>query len=456
MCADEETKKAFGWTKPFQVVEPAIVVMSPDRKVIHTIERIRTFNGPWFHTLLARVIGKPEPAWPKPLQERKPEDTAETLYLQAAWTAWSGYSPALNLSAIVKAYPDSPWAWRAAANLVKADDSLPFGPLAHHFEDYFSDPPVGLPTSTRLSAPSVEVAAKRAVEFLLRAQHNDGAWRDARYAYWPDEKILPNVWMAITAMGAQALQGWSHLDPARIGPAIERAESFLRDDANTAKGRNEESYAQAYRLHYFARGNDRTLMARIVSRLAEMQDADGHWPHEYQNPFSTAAVLHALSVAKKAGADVPDLLFRKAADAIASTRGELGRQAYRVGQPPDPEKNSMSRTALCELALFESHRGPLENVARGIADFWKYFERLEAVRLCDYHSDGRLAGFFFFHATWHTQEAARAGGAPALADFKQRLLPRLLALPEIDGSFLDSHELGKSYATAMALLLLQP
>jgi len=37
----------------------------------------------------------------------------------------------------------------------------------------------------------------------------------------------------------------------------------------------------------------------------------------------------------------------------------------------------------------------------------------------------------------------------------QRLVAILQRIPEIDGSFLDSHELGRSYGTAMALLTLR-
>jgi hypothetical protein len=79
---------------------------------------------------------------------------------------------------------------------------------------------------------------------------------------------------------------------------------------------------------------------------------------------------------------------------------------------------------------------------------------MEAVRLCDYHSDGRLAGFFYFHAAFHALEAARALDGEARAASLRRLRERTLLLPEWDGSFIDSHEIGKSYGTAMALLLL--
>jgi hypothetical protein len=114
----------------------------------------------------------------------------------------------------------------------------------------------------------------------------------------------------------------------------------------------------------------------------------------------------------------------------------------------------MSRTALCNLALHECGKLELADVAKGVEAYWKFVDRLEAVRLCDYHSDGRLAGFFYFHAGFHTLEAARAAGGSTLDSTKKRFRERILAIPEWDGSFVDSHELGKSYGTAMALLIL--
>ena len=113
----------------------------------------------------------------------------------------------------------------------------------------------------------------------------------------------------------------------------------------------------------------------------------------------------------------------------------------------------MSRTAICELALFECGRLELKDVAAGVEAYWKYVDRLEAVRLCDYHSDGRLAGFFYFHAGFHTLEAARTLGGTAKESAQKRFRERLLAIPEWDGSFVDSHEIGKSYGTATALLM---
>lgn len=501
MCCDEETGKALN-LKPFDFVEPGFILLTPEGKIVHRVDHIRTFNADWFRALLVAVLRQnadyvrpgelDEPAGTpdekavalrhagdfegvlklacSPLQKgiallglkrydeaRKtlePLTDPEALYHLAAIDLWTGKSPEPRLRALMKSHPESPWAWRAAANVIPGEDSLPRGPLVHHFEDFFYRPSESLPTSTRAPGKDVDLTVRRAVEFLLDAQWDDGMWRDSRYAYWPDAKILPNVWMAVTALSALALSEWRDVDPVRIDAALKKADAVLRDDKRINADRNEESYALAFRLHYFAAKKDLPTLNRIVARLAVMQDSQGFWAHEYPNPFITAVVVHALETARKAGAEVPGPLYRRAAEALMSTRGSGGRQTYRCdGQPPDNEKSSMSRTAICELALVECGKLEKPAVAAGVEAYWKFVDRLEAVRLCDYHSDGRLAGFFYFHAGFHTLEAARAAGGETLASSSKRFRERLLGNPEWDGSFVDSHEIGKSYGTAVALLM---
>ncbi len=514
MCCDEATGNSLG-LKPFDFVEPGFVVMTPDGKIVHKLDHFRTFNADWFRAALVAVLrrnpdfnrpagdgvedlirgGDDEAAFDRATDEQKATilrhagkfegvlrlgcsatqrgvallalkrfaearsalegvPDPEAMYHLAAADVWTSKNPEAHLRALLGKYPDSPWAWRAAANLMRSEDSLPRGPLVHHFEDFFYRPQDGLPTSTRLPAPDVDAAVIRALDFLLRAQAEDGWWRDSRYAFWPDPKILPNVWMAVTAASATALLEWRDLDPERVDAALKRADPRLRDDSLLSAGQHEEIYAHVFRLHYFAARKDVPMLNRIAARVAAMQDAQGFWEHEYPNPFITGVVVHALATARAAGAEVPSTSFRRAADALMSTRGSGGRQTYRCdGQPPDNEKSSMSRTAICELALFECGRLELKDVAAGVEAYWKYVARLEAVRLCDYHSDGRLAGFFYFHAGFHTLEAARALDAPARESTAKRFRERLLAIPEWDGSFVDSHEIGKSYGTAMALLM---
>lgn len=515
MCCDQDTGKALN-LKPFEFVEPGFIVMTPEGRIVHRLDHIRTFNSDWFRAALVAVLRK-NPEFNKPagdsvdalirggdddqafdaapadvralilrragkyeealkvggsatqrglallglrrFQEARAvlegEDTPEAMYHLAAIDLWTGKNPQASLKALTKKHPDSPWAWRAASNVVKGEDSLPQGPLAHHFEDFFYTPIDGPPTSTRLPGKDVDLTVRRAVDFLLRAQGEDGMWRDSRYAFWPDARILPNVWMAVTALSAMALLEWRDRDPERIDGALKRAESALRDDRKLNADHHEEIYAQAYRLHYFAMRKDVPMLNRLVQRVGAMQDSQGYWAHEYPNPFITGVVVHALETARKAGADVPGPIYRRAAEALLATRGSGGRQTYRLdGQPPDNEKSSMSRTAICDLALQECGKLELSEVAAGVEAYWKFVDRLEAVRLCDYHSDGRLAGFFYFHAGFHTLEAARAAGGPGLEATRKRFREKLLSIPEYDGSFVDSHEIGKSYGTASALLML--
>jgi hypothetical protein len=515
MACDEKTSALTG-IKRFDFVEPGFIVLAPDGTLVHKIDRIRTFNADWVRAALIEILkkdgahnepagtsvedlirgGDDEKAYPGASPDQKAlilrragrfqevqkldcsalqkgiallglqkfdearvllgkDPSAESLYHLAACDAWTGRDPEAHWKELVAKHPETPWAWRAASNLVKGRDTLPDGPMAHLFEDFFLVPPQAPPPSTKLPSTDFEGTARRAVAYLLRAQREDGAWNEARYSYWPDVKIQPNVFVAVTTLGAMALKEWRELDPARIDPAVARAERYILDEKHVNPGQNEECYAHAYRLLYLAKKQDVPAMNRIVLKLVALQDKDGFWGHEYPNPFASAAVVHCLYLARQAGADVPDSYFRKAADALAKTRAADGRQAYESNRPPSNEKSSMGRISPCELALWECGRGPIENVATGLAAYWRQLDKIEAIRVCDFHSDEELGGFFFWHAVFHSCEAARA--LPDEARRKEHLAKfraQVLSIPEWDGSFLDSHELGKSYGTSMALLVL--
>ena len=87
-------------------------------------------------------------------------------------------------------------------------------------------------------------------------------------------------------------------------------------------------------------------------------------------------------------------------------------------------------------------------------NFWEHYQTIEGVRHTDFHSDGQVAGFMFMHSLYHTSEAIRLLPEERAKVERQKMRERLLGYPEIDGTFLDSEELGRSYGTAMALLIL--
>jgi hypothetical protein len=525
MACDEKTSAATGIRFP-EVIEPALVVLTPEGRIVHTLDRIRTFNADWVRAVLLAVLRKhaPEgsfrddavPATPdqKAVTFRRAgrfrevldlscapmhkgiallglrefekarailekEESAEGLYHLSAVEWWTGKDPEKTWRKLVEKHPNSPWAWKAAANLVTGRDSLRHGPMAHNFEDFFLQMPEGTPTTTRLAGKDVDATASRAMEFLLRAQRADGSWSDSRYSYgwaaymirnrtrdgllapgyssWPDTGHHPNVFVAMTALAARALLEWRDAAPGRIDEAVARAEQYLRNDDRVLPAQCEACYAETYRLLFFEGRKDITQMNRIIHRLADLQDRDGFWGHEYPSAFATAAVMRCLVLAKRAGADVSDSLLQRAADALLKTRGTDGHQAYRhePGKGPGSERNALGRTASSELALHECGRGSLSDVAAGVDVYWKHLARLEAVRTCDNHADEELAGFFYFNSVFHTLEAARELPEPLRAGHLAKFRSQVLAIPEWDGSFIDSHELGKSYGTAMALLILR-
>ena len=412
--------------------------------------------------------------------------------LETAWrspsqrAAESGYWHALNslrlgdesgamrrFSLVATKFPATPFGKRARANTTLGLDDRPLGAAFTGFESLAELPAAayaGLPKDTTWAGDGRgrDATVRSGVEFLLSQQRDDGGFTDARYAYWPDSEITPNVWVAITAIACTALlehrAACPDLQP-RIDLALQRGEAYMLDPKRLHRGVNEDCYSDAYRLMYFARrsaaeANRQFAIERmndIVQAAGKRQTASGFFAHEYENAFATGAVAQSLLVAKAAGATVPTEITDKAAQALLSARTKNGAYVYggtAKDEGPTSLKDSAGRMPVCEGALLQLGRSDLDKVRFALQNFWDHMQRLETVRRNDFHSDGELAGFFFFHSLYHASEVVRLLPEEERTPHWQRFLAVLQSVPEIDGSFLDSHELGRSYGTAMALLTL--
>ena len=220
---------------------------------------------------------------------------------------------------------------------------------------------------------------------LLAQQRSHGGWTDSRYAYCPDERITPNVWVAITALCCQALL--RHRDafaqPEQIDAALRRGEAFLLDKSQLNRGRNEDVYADSYRLLHLSRrwqaqASDQErqslhqAMAEIVAKAQERQRNGGFWAHEYSNAFCTAAMVEGLLAARSTGVAVPDKMLSQAANALASARSEDGSFAYggaargkpRPAAPPDrtartaPPRPARLRMPVASTGMIPSRATP--------------------------------------------------------------------------------------------------
>jgi len=488
--------KDFGvvaWDK----VEPALIFLTPDGKVAHVVDRIRTFDARWFAEVLRRVVAvHPElgadvvPAAPSAVDKNPAPPALDPATLKrthdAYYRALADYyggkeSEALaGWTKLAETTPDSPFAWRAAMNLVPALDKTWPGPARHGFETPIETwlPPGGaIPTDTRWRRTPAEAGqvAEAAVRWLLRMQRPDGSWNDLRYAYWDTPLITPNAWMAVTALAATALNEWHDVAPDEIDAALGRAEDYLfRGTGRVNAGKNEECYACAYRILYLHRTLAQTdsdeSRAELVRREQEMVDRllalqsmnTGQWAHEYDNAFATAVILNALADAEKDGATVKPEAVQRALAGLQNARFDDGSFTYGGTHPPQAKsagenalKNACGRMPVCEAALFRHDKSDLRKLAFTLTNLQQHFDRFEKIHKCDFHTDEELGGFFFFHDVYHSTEAVLLLPEKGQAAFKKWFVQRLTALPEIDGSFVDDHELGKSCGTAYALLALK-
>ncbi len=419
------------------------------------------------------------------LKNYPPTSESEFLLGQAHHVTWDQEKAREHFHRVVD-LGEEPWSYRAAAMIALSDDTTPLSPLAHGFSflEYGSEAVYapGVPATSEIPRKGSPAGAKKAVvkaalDYLLSQQRPDGSWSDTRYAYWPAPRILPNVRMAITALAATAVLAWWDLDPARAEEAVARAERYLRDDGGVALGTEEEVYVQAYRILYWVRKAAASPPSRsealkhleaLVKRVAEIQDPrQGLFMHEYHNAFCTGVVLWSLHLAKKAGVQVPEEVLKRGTKALAAARREDGTFVYAGANRPQRTsggkkkenvtnlKNASARMPLCEGVLMAMGASSPKKMRKAFSTFLKYLDRLEQVRKIDYHADGQLGGFFFWHALFHASEAKALLKGSMKKRVESTLLDRVTGFPEIDGSFIDDHELGKSYGTAMALLVLK-
>lgn len=397
-------------------------------------------------------------------------------------------------------FPDSPWGRKANANTTLGPDQRPLGAVFCGFESFGQIPAdfitaqatlagrdIPLPVDTRTPplgyAPGTESAEdpmlKRMQESvvisigmanLLELQRSDGGFTDSRYAYWTDPRITPNAWTAISAIatmglweGGQQIRARGKDVPAEIRDRIDLGTRWLLQPGRVLRGVNEEIYADAFRIDYLARrvaakddpdGRLAKAAAKLVQAAAANQHATGFWAHEYPNAFCTGAMLWALLDAKDAGIEVPEEVLRKGAAALQSARTPDGAYSYSgsAERRKSSVKDASARMPICEGALLRLSLSSDQDFERACMAFSDNMERIENISRNDFHSDGELGGFFFFHGMFFASEVADMLPDPQAKALKAKMAAMIPTLMELDGSFLDSHEQGRTYGTAMALL----
>lgn len=370
--------------------------------------------------------------------------------------------------------PNDPWAWRSAAEMEN------IGPLSRGVESPFWIPDgvipkdvtlATLPHTTRGVAPEADVktAARIGVEYLLEHQSANGGWNDTNYDFG-GLRAMPNVRTAVTAICAEALLAHRDLEPARIDAALNRAFVYLTDPKHlTLDDKNEIIWPHIYRLNFYAAWLPTCSAEMKPKLLQEMKTiADGltknhlgktgFYRHEYENDFVTGSVLLSLKLVKDAGSPVDTAAIAKSLDALERLRSPRGTFPYapEPGTGPEPWKGSAGRTINCDAALLAWGRGSADQLREAIEKYIQFNFVQERVRKQTFHSDAYRIGGFFYWYNQHVLSQVITLTDPATAKKAAAFMrDMVLATREADGTWVDSIELGKTYATGMALLVLE-
>lgn len=482
-------------------IEPGLLVLDGDGAVKLRVDQITTLHPEWLEAPLRRLVkvradGFPgAPALAEAWGAYRGGDLARAVQLadavlakepaaataaEAHWLAGAALCRSQRRGdaedrwrKLTDALPDQPLAWKAALELEG------HGPFCRGFEDYLPLPAAVLQhdpaDGSRAPHGTYDEAAlwRRGVAFLLAMDGGDGVVRDSTYDFGGTDS-LPNVYAAVTCLAGEALLAAS-AGADLPAPQRERVEAMLQRILRNVRSsswlalsdRDEIVWARAYALRLLAAwqrhrpGDAATVLPLLqggAAALLALQPETGVWFHEYGNPFAVATALQALHAAKQLGAEVEQERIDRGLRVLAHNRTAQGAftYAHTDGAPRASIEAAAGRMPLCELALFLHGASDQARLRAAVAAGHQHHALLAAVRKYDDHADqyGYGGFFFWFDMLGRTEAILHVDDAKARAELIAQQRALILALPEFDGCFVDSHELGRCYGTSMALLCL--
>ena len=497
LSVPEETEAELYVLKPFQFIEPGFLIIEPDGSLSTKLDRLTTLHSKWIASFLKSPNALPKPSESLQLarqqlaagqydacrivnpNEHPAQEAVEIQMIAAMATFRLGKhaEATKRFAAIGEAFPNHPLGWKAAA------EAQQIGPFVRGFET-FRDLPEKAMNAGRQSLGSAAPPNTytepqlwtRGIEFLLSMQSEAGGFEDSDYDFGGSDS-LPNVHVAVTALAAMALLESRQLKQLesqrpRIDDAIRKAVTYVSDPQRlNVRDRDEIFWAYLYRLRlmnrlYAKRLIDLNALQNSTDALISVQSKTGDWYHEYSNPFVTASALWAIKEAESLGAKADSGSVQAGIAALKRCRFANAAWTYRSPrnhQNPQLKKanrsnqiSSAGRMPLCEGALVIWGQAGEDNLVASLQSAFEMHEALDVARKYDDHTSSYNYGGFFFWYDMHSRTDAilKITDPQTRNDFVRRQREIVMAVPEIDGCFVDSHEIGRSYGTAMALLCL--
>ena len=473
----------------YKFVEPGILILK-NQEVKTKIDQITTLQYDWWQSILQQYGGAK--TWGhtgvsslvtrlkyaelySPGIAPNAEFRPLKLYFSGVAEFQAGNHEAADRiwRSVVDKFPDHPVAWKASAETQR------IGPFCRGFETYTTLPAKCLNAGidsrgTRAPAGTFSRSDlwQRGTDFLLSMQNATGGFLDSDYDFGGTDS-LPNVHVAVSSLaGICLIEASSRLKQTKpaVESAIDKCFEYVRKESNlNRQDRDEILWADAYRLRFLCRygqhsGKDVTTEIAAAARALEnLQSKRGSWYHEYENSFVTATALLALADAKQVGVELDQSKIARGVEALRSERYANGAYPYsrRRGNPDGAAltrliPGSAGRMPLCELALSKWGMADQQSLMNAIDASFQHHQNLDVALKYDNHTSTHgYGGFFFWYDMRARCEAILSVKDPVKRkEYLGKQLEIVMVLPEIDGCFVDSHELGRCYGTAMALLCL--
>jgi tetratricopeptide (TPR) repeat protein len=409
-----------------------------------------------------------------------------------AWLQRGAPERAQAWDKLIADHPDSPWAWKAAANslepgspgsgsLANGGERLDWAPASAW--DIARRPPPG-----PLRSKEVSRAERDAIDWLIAHQEANGTWTCPE-AFSSVSFGYTDATTAICGMSllphAQGFGG----NAQEVGLAVKRALAHVlaaHRSGQLASGEGLLSvysiWRQTFALLFLARctpggfGNQEDKLQAIQELIAQIQarqQRSGGWPYVFlpgdpqgtsfdpSASFLSAAVLLALLEARDSGAQVEQVALDRAREFLLRARRDDGSFRYMLdvssAEVDGGFPEAAGRGPVCALAVARAGKEDAEWMSKAFRQFSKHRPALIAVwgkELCHTGPQGQGAHYLFF-------DYAFAASAIAELPVNERRAARALLLRDVldhrleDGSFLDLPALGRAYGTGMALMALR-
>ena len=332
------------------------------------------------------------------------------------------------------------------ASVVTAQTPEPVDPVA--VEPVQEDMSAQNVPATNEFTPELESAIRKGLKSLAEQQNSDGSFGRGRYGRH----------VGITALCALAFMADGHLpDRGKYGLEVRRALNFVLESATeTGLLAAETSHGPMYG-HGFATlflgeiygmnpSDDRVrdALGRAIQLIVNSQNDEGGWrynPVPYDADVSvTICEIMALRSARNAGIKIPRDTIDKAVEYVRGCQNPDGgfRHMSQSGRSAWP------RTAAGVASLFYAGIYEDEVIEKG----------LDYLNITAMPGEGRQGHAHYFYGHYYAVQAMYLAGGDWWSRWWPAIRGELIRMQSSEGSWQDN-QIGKSYATAMSLIVLQ-